>query len=425
MLATAEDLPPEMLGNIAEILSGKFIETFNDGADSHPLELSKRELSARALTCRYWAKLLRPKLFTELILSTSEDAKMFQSCIIAPHRADMDIARHVRRLMLRYNVTHSPWLHLVFLCRGPLTHLRLVKVCLLGGVDAMNVTLRSVHQGLPRSFPPSLSYINTLELQGLTFPTFSDLSSTLRSAPVLFVTPGLMEMPSQSYAPVMPGNIILQSIRVTSPDQLPHLRPFELRLNDNIMFHIQDCLFPWQFLRALVPTQPRVTSKRWYPFVQPQALYALERLSSAIIQTCPTYRDKEDVAAVESHSHPRAFHFEFRHGKPPSVCASQNITHYIATELTNHGFTLYIREWCDVGGVEEVRATIAEGGLLSRVDITISHHERARTTPWRDIDEDLWALIPTLGAFVLEMWSGNIGVNSERRQIVVATVPEL
>lgn len=39
MVATAEDLPPEMLENIAEILSGKPIETFNDGADSNPLEL--------------------------------------------------------------------------------------------------------------------------------------------------------------------------------------------------------------------------------------------------------------------------------------------------------------------------------------------------------------------------------------------------
>lgn len=187
--ATVDDLPPELITRIVELLSGALPEIWNDQSwrTGLPLELRKKELGNCSLVCKYWAKILRPKIFGVLALNSAEDGHRFHSFVTGPTSQELSIAKLVKKVNISYDIAAPSWFHLVFLCWQPENGDALdppVNVTVVNSAlnpDTLQTLAPSFYHSLPRSLPPRIVHIGTLTLQSLSFADFPALRQFLAS----------------------------------------------------------------------------------------------------------------------------------------------------------------------------------------------------------------------------------------------------
>ena len=147
--------------------------------DSPRRKEGKQHLPVYASVNKYWACLIRPRLFSSITLRNQDDAKRFLEILDAPTVSGLEpIATEVSTLTATSDSSDVPWLHLAFFFILPkLPSVILHVVPLHSGTRP----LKTLHPSLPRSLPASAMPIWVLRLNGLCFPTGRVLLSLLSS----------------------------------------------------------------------------------------------------------------------------------------------------------------------------------------------------------------------------------------------------
>ncbi len=132
-----------------------------------------------ALTCRYWAIKCQPAIFKWIELRSGKDLEGLLSLMASPLSC---VASYIKKLRLYQKVTQDPpWLHLVAL--------RLVPELALDWGTFLQLSnaadIRSIHDGLPRSYSSFSSHISHLYLSNVRFKSFADLLRLVDEMPSL------------------------------------------------------------------------------------------------------------------------------------------------------------------------------------------------------------------------------------------------
>ena len=135
-----------------------------------------------ASVCRQWSKILRPRLFHEPIFRSCEDFTRFFTLIRAPRST---VATHVHFPILTEALPGVPFLHHLSALRamqGIDRRFERSLAKIIGPLPHPESTfVRSIHWQLPRALPrPYFRYIDTLNLQDLSFHSFADLLHLVR-----------------------------------------------------------------------------------------------------------------------------------------------------------------------------------------------------------------------------------------------------
>ncbi len=125
------------------------------------LEKEKKHSAGQlALTCRYWATKCQATIFEIIKLRSGKDVDELLSLMASPLSR---IASYIKTLILNeYDRPSSPWLHLVSLRLVPRLSLDPDWSIYLFLYDAAGT--RSIHDGLPRSYPSFSSHISQFYL---------------------------------------------------------------------------------------------------------------------------------------------------------------------------------------------------------------------------------------------------------------------
>ncbi|PSR97718.1 hypothetical protein PHLCEN_2v4260 [Hermanssonia centrifuga] len=131
----------------------------------------KRDVGQLALTCRYWATKCQPAIFKRIWLRSGKEVDELLSLMASPLSR---VSSYIKTLVLiQKQPSNAPWIHLVAL--------RLVPKLSLDTEDPIDLSLsnvdgiRSIHDGLPRSYPSFSSHISQLHLKNAHFNSFADL----------------------------------------------------------------------------------------------------------------------------------------------------------------------------------------------------------------------------------------------------------
>ncbi|PSR78547.1 hypothetical protein PHLCEN_2v7388 [Hermanssonia centrifuga] len=144
-------LPEEMLGRILSFIHrGDYIGK----EEKHPV-------GQLALTCRYWAIECQPAIFKWIELRSGKDLEELLSLMASPLSR---VASYIKKLRLYQRVAQDPpWLHLVALRLVPELSLEWPTFLQLSNA----IDIRSIHDGLPRSYSSFSSHISHLYLSNV------------------------------------------------------------------------------------------------------------------------------------------------------------------------------------------------------------------------------------------------------------------
>lgn len=310
MRANAQDLPEELIARIVQLLSGERPDTWDRYSHaSPPLKLSKRQLGRCALTCRFWATILRPEIFRKLVLRTAEDGRVFRAFIESPVDAKLAIAPLVGYIRIECDLGEQPWVHLVFMAGAKLVNIDEIHLSVTHSSGTSLPPIRSIHHSLPRALPVWLPRVQTLYLHGLSFADFSSISRFIRSI-------------DRHRADVTLENLHVDDVETCAVIGLQRSWTSEYPT-----IYVKDGGPPLTLLRALLSTRPRLSGLH-PPYVQQHVLSALEKVLLLIMQTCPVVRDWSSPGANgrgendETHQHLRelsfAMHEDVHHSVFPS-----------------------------------------------------------------------------------------------------------
>ncbi|PSS17138.1 hypothetical protein PHLCEN_2v3226 [Hermanssonia centrifuga] len=167
-------IPQEVLRRILLFIQGGY----------HFAQKQKDDVGQLALTCRYWASQCQPAIFKSIRLRSGKDLEGLLSLMASPLSR---VAGYIKTLWLvqegRWNV---PWLHLVALRLVPKLSLDTEETIYLS-IDRSYepAAIRSIHDGLPRSYPSFSSHISLLYLSDARFNSFADLLHLVDEMPSL------------------------------------------------------------------------------------------------------------------------------------------------------------------------------------------------------------------------------------------------
>lgn len=199
----AAQLPPELFKNILHFLLGGSMEIFPEERRRYrqppALELSKRELCACSLVCRYWAQQLRPKIYSAPILRSRRQALAFIWCVKSTFwsmHSGFLVAEYVEGLRLEQDV-HSPsWIHLILhlLPHYLLPNLRrrfYNSIWIAFSTPESSSSSEPgqkryappIDHGLPRRLPLTLSRLYIMSVENTTFCSFKDFISFVSQIP--------------------------------------------------------------------------------------------------------------------------------------------------------------------------------------------------------------------------------------------------
>lgn len=153
------DVPPELFDNILGYLTASG---------------DKRAVARCALVCRYWAKKCQQMVLRRLVLRSREDAVLLLEHMKSPKSAITSFAQSLE-VPVAQKVSSMPWLYLVpdISDRAHMNYLS-YSVSLEGPLPPRQ-RMRSIHHGLPRSYPRFSRRIVNLSLAGIHFEKLDDL----------------------------------------------------------------------------------------------------------------------------------------------------------------------------------------------------------------------------------------------------------
>ena len=145
--------------------------------------LDKRGLASCSLTCRHWAKLIRPLLFERLTIRSAEDIAQLLVFLSSPNPLRSSLQDCIKRLVVIDDRTSSsiPWSHQIFRLHRRITHLDLVSLTIeKSGADDELPAGRDSSQPLaiiPRALPGSIMSLSWLTLFHLRLPSVKALAN--------------------------------------------------------------------------------------------------------------------------------------------------------------------------------------------------------------------------------------------------------
>ena len=171
MAITGGDIPAELFGIILTFLRSPVLTLSRKGRRGVAAE--KSELGAISLVSRYWAKMCRPRIFTNITLRCADDIYTLLSFIRSPLSC---IAEYIVIVTIPPLPSSGiPWIHLLPLLWPNLRYKEwALAVRVDGPAAARQSNMRSVHR-VPRPVPSFSQYIDALTLRKVKFRRFGDL----------------------------------------------------------------------------------------------------------------------------------------------------------------------------------------------------------------------------------------------------------
>lgn len=154
----------------------------------------KRGLALCSLTCRYWAKRIRPALFRRLTIRTLQDISDLLYILDSRSAVEPNFADCIRELVVEHcPVDGIPWIHHV---HSILRRLRdaTVSLRIINQADNSQDSSTTSHTSIamteiplayPRTLPSSILPISQLLLDGLRIRHISDLVRLIYALPTL------------------------------------------------------------------------------------------------------------------------------------------------------------------------------------------------------------------------------------------------
>lgn len=188
---TAADIPPELFDLILYFLMLQGNVRIDDADHLQVVDVSKREMCNCGLTCRYWADLCLSKAFQYVRITSREDLLELAEFVRSPHSY---LRRYLTVVDLVQVDPKPPWIHHAAPLVGALA-LDLVgelqyTLTLEGPGFAHgpklypgSESIRSVHQGVPRRIPSSMSPFDRLYLSNIHFHSFNDFLRLISELP--------------------------------------------------------------------------------------------------------------------------------------------------------------------------------------------------------------------------------------------------
>lgn len=191
-VTSGAEFPPEILCKIVESLH--FDGDFDSVLDCWVVadRKLKQGLTACSLTCRFWAAIIRPMLFTFIVLRNAKDVEQLLRLLEQSVSVGPPITRCIASIGLEFDEVHArPWLHrvsAVFRCLN--AHGR--RACLDLRVNGhQDVKTRSPvahtlpYQLFPRTVPYSIIPLRRIILTSLRLRNTSDLFRIIHGFPDL------------------------------------------------------------------------------------------------------------------------------------------------------------------------------------------------------------------------------------------------
>ena len=170
-LATAADLPPEVVARIARLCCTKV-----GGRD-------KRSWGACSLTCRYWSQLARRDLLQSITLKSAADISQLLQYLDTPTRLTPSLRECIRYLYLvnrQPSPKSMPWLHHLVRLKPKLDPgVRVWIICTVDSSQSTPTPTNAVPHAvlalpfttLPRMLPSSVLRLGSLTLRNIQLPS--------------------------------------------------------------------------------------------------------------------------------------------------------------------------------------------------------------------------------------------------------------
>lgn len=262
MPVTAADLPEELFKAILTFLA----HSFNPDS-TRPQPQTKRALSACSLTCRYWASIARANIFHNIILRSAKDLDTLFALLDSPNSA---VRSYVRRVVLQQDgMTKVPWAHRLYTKLDRFEHLERLYHEIKAEThffvpDPIAYTVRSVHEGLPRSLPSLYFRCTALHVNNIRFLDFTDLLNLV----------GEMSCEEVDLVEV-------SWLTSPKPESLPPLlRKFKRTTQSRVRAYACTNAEPWRMFWFCVTTkEPRnLVVAQYVPYVHPEEMVLLDQL---------------------------------------------------------------------------------------------------------------------------------------------------
>ena len=159
-----------------ELVHAILIRTQDHDATWKPI---KRGLTSCSLTCRHWAKLIRPMLFYSLVLRSTDDIEQLLAFLSTPDSLGNPLRSCLGSVEAVEEQTASaaPWSHHVFRLYGAVgAHMTWTIRCRSADQQPDQTQSALLPSSiLPRTFPISTTYPSRLVLSGLRLPSVQHL----------------------------------------------------------------------------------------------------------------------------------------------------------------------------------------------------------------------------------------------------------
>lgn len=202
--SAAARLPMEMIFKIGWSVGSSHSTTSHMWVKSPTL---RHELASWARVCRHWAKVIQPRLFAGVTISSNSEMTQ----LLEIRRTSLtELARYNTRLELLDSLGTPPFTHLTSPIKAQYTKYDwgvYNSLAMTGPLPAsQGPTLRSIHARVPRSLPCSTSsFIGTLMLQHIHFRSPMDLLRLVSELPDLGSLTGMrLTWPTGSTLPPVP-----------------------------------------------------------------------------------------------------------------------------------------------------------------------------------------------------------------------------
>lgn len=193
-MATAASIPPELFEDILF-----YVCEDTDGpvySDSEGPDLQYREtlknIAACSLTCVYWARVCRQRMFRRVWIKSYDKLHAFSSLISNTPKGFEAIVDYVWYVTLVQHVEDRPWLYHIqlqpsLLPQLPFATIRIHIIDTTGGpLSLRRSTYRRLFSGLPRTPPSSCHSCRALTLYNPHFRALRDVDLLLNKFAFLF-----------------------------------------------------------------------------------------------------------------------------------------------------------------------------------------------------------------------------------------------
>lgn len=169
------DLPAEIIQRAIEFCMPGDISLIWETLKDNKLKEFKQGLARCSLTCRHWAKTLRPKLFMELRLHTPQDVAELLDFMGSSVSLSPPIRMCIQRMT--YEILEPqipPWIRLYELSRN--TPKARLSLRISGPQTSRKSRIfgKSLLTNFPRTLPPSIFQFRHIHLSGVDFESSSD-----------------------------------------------------------------------------------------------------------------------------------------------------------------------------------------------------------------------------------------------------------